>query len=305
MIILLLFSLLSVHSQAQLPGGSWEMGWETEMETTLELALEEDWDLDDVLEFYVDNQQSTSLNLDMEYEVGEDVPLEISGPESITVAANSNETFEISITGGNAEDIRAFGADTSMNILVRATQSAGSAEVRTEEIEGDVIFPRILKLTPTLNEQNDELFAGSSVPVDLLVENFGNANDAISSAEASIRNCPHLSVTQLETLEDQVIPPTDISGSEGKTFELRLEASTSHQARSCEVTLTIYSEGDLSSHSTTVSVTVQSPTQNDDQPVFDDDEEQTSSDSESALPFLSFVEFIIFYCIAAYAYRRS
>lgn len=290
--------------QAQFPGGSWEFGWETDMETTYILNLEDDWDVLDSIEFYVDNQQSTTLNLEIEYEFDDDIAIEISGPESVSIPANTNETYEITISGKTVEEVRAYGADASMEIVVRARQTAGSTDVRTEEIDGAMKFPRILKLKPTLNEPTDELFAGSSVPVDLLVENEGNANDAISSTEASIRNCPHLSVTKLETLENQVIEPTGVNGGVGKNFELRIEASSSHQERICDVTLTIFSEGAQTSHSSTISVQVKAPTTNTDKPVFDDDDSTTNTDENSALPWLTSFDLLLMLLVASFFARK-
>ncbi|MEK9730534.1 MAG: hypothetical protein VW230_02105 [Candidatus Poseidoniales archaeon] len=289
--------------QAQFPGGSWEFGWETDMDTTYVLNLEDDWDLQDSIEFFVDNQQSTTLNLEIEYDFDDDLAIEIDGPESVSVPANTNETFEITITGKTEEEIRSFGADTSMDIVVRARQTAGSTDVRTEEIDGAMKFPRILKLKPTLNEPTDELFAGSSVQAILLVENEGNANDAISSAEASIRNCPHLSVNKLETLENQVIEPTGVNGGVGSTFELRVEASSSHQERICDVTVTIYSEGAQTSHSSTISVQVKAPTTNTDKPVFEDDT-TTNSEDNTSLPWISSFEFIMVFLFASIFVRK-
>jgi len=302
-IVMLMFALV-LPAQAQLPGGSWEFGWDTDMDTTYVLALEEDWDLEDTIKFYVDNTQSTTLNLDIEYEFEDDLPIDFDGPESVSVGANSNESFEITITGTTEDEIRQFGADTSIELTVRAKQTAGSAEVRTEEIDGKMKFPRILKLKPTLSEPTDELFAGSSVPVDLLVENEGNANDAISSAEVSIRNCPHLSVSKLDTLENQVIEPTGVNSAEGKTFELRVEASSSHQERMCDITLTVYSEGASTSHSTSMTISVKAPTSNTDEPIFEDDESSTNTDETSALSSLSAAQGILTILLAAILTRK-
>ncbi|MDA0715189.1 MAG: hypothetical protein O3A74_01330 [archaeon] len=300
--ILFLLPLL-IPIQAQFPGGSWEFGWETDMDTTYVLNLEDDWDLQDSIEFFIDNQQSTTVNLEIEYEFDDDLAIEIEGPESVSIPANTNETFEVTITGKSEEEIRSFGADTSMDIVVRARQTAGSTDVRTEEIDGAMKFPRILKLKPTLNEPTDELFAGSSVAVNLLVENEGNANDAISSAEASIRNCPHLTVNKLETLENQVVEPTGVNGGVGSMFELRVEASSSHQERMCDVTLTIYSEGAQTSHSSTISVQVKAPTTNTDKPVFEDDTTPDTQDN-SSLPWLSSFEFIMAVLFASIFVRK-
>jgi len=302
-VVILLLPLV-IPAQAQLPGGSWEFGWDTDMGTTYVLDLEDDWDLEDSIKFYVDNTQSTTLNLDIEYEFEDDLPIDFDGPESVSVGANSNESFEITITGTTEDEIRQFGADTSIELVVRAKQTAGSAEVRTEEIDGKMKFPRILKLEPTLYEQTDELFAGSSVPVELLVENLGNANDAISSAEVSIRNCPHLSVSKLETLENQVIEPTGVNNAEGKTFELRVEASSSHQERMCDVTLTVYSEGDSTSHSTSMTVSVKAPTVNNDEPIFENDESSTNTGDTSALSSVTAVQVILMVLIAALLTRK-
>ena len=103
--------------------------------------------------------------------------------------------------------------------------------MRSQEISADITVPRMYRLVPEAIEPVDTLFAGSWVDFTLEVSNLGNTQDAITTGEATIRSCPHLSVAGLDQLENQVVAVTNTNGENKAEFTLRLEASSSHQER--------------------------------------------------------------------------
>ena len=303
--LLFLLSTLPSAAGQDVQGPSWEMGWVTDVDPKYLVELEEDWDLTGELVIYVSNDGPAELNLDITYDYDEDGPFEFDGPESVSVSGNTNDTFTVSITGGSAEEVRSFSPNSKIELTVVGSEQVGSSSLRSEEIQADISVPRMFRLVPTLVEPSDTLFAGSWVEFTLDVSNLGNTQDAITKGEATIRSCPHLSVTGLEQLENTVVQVTDSSGSNKASFTLRLEASSSHQERTCEVSLAVTSEGDESQRSSTINIDVKAPTVDDDTPVFDDEDEGSSDATDSNLMWLSFVEVLLVMVGSVVVLRRS
>ena len=277
----------------------------TDVDPKYLVDLEEDWDLTGELVIYVSNDGPAELNLDITYDYDEDGPFEFDGPESVSVSGNTNDTFTVSITGGSAEEVRSFSPNSKIELTVVGSEQVGSSSLRSQEIQADVSVPRMYRLIPTLVEPSDTLFAGSWVEFTLDVSNLGNTQDAITEGEATVRSCPHLSVTGLEQLENTVVQVTDSAGSNKASFTLRLEASSSHQERTCEVSLAVTSEGDDSQRSSTINIDVKAPTVDDDTPVFDDEEEGSSDVTDSNLMWLSFVEVLLVMVGSVVVLQRS
>jgi len=137
------------------------------------------------------------------------------------------------------------------------------------------------RLLPEITPPTETLFPGSWVEFSLQVKNMGNTQDAITVGEATIRSCPHLSVVGLEELENTVVPVTESNGNNAVGFTLRLEATSSHQERTCEVSISVESEGDNNLRSSTMDVAVKAPQVDTDAPTDDEDEGETSSRNET------------------------
>ena len=103
-----------------------------------------------------------------------------------------------------------------------------------------------------------------------------------------------MSVAGLEQLENTVVQVTDAEGTNKATFTLRLEASSTHQERSCEVSISVVSEGDNAERSSTFNVNVEAPTAEEETPVSDGegDDERPSVPESTSLPSLSLVELL-------------
>ncbi len=255
-----------------LDGPSWEMGWVTDVDPKYVVELEDDWDLSGELVVFVNNDGPAELNLALTYDYDEDGPFTFDGPESVSVSGNTNDTFTIKITGGSAEEVRSFSPSSKIELTVVGEEQVGESSLRNQEIQADVSVPRMYRLVPTVSLPTETLFAGSWVEFTLEVSNLGNTQDAITVAEATVRSCPHLSVTGLEELEDTVVQVTASNGNNKASFTLRLEATSSHQERTCEVGIAIESEGDGAQRSDSMNIDVKAP-QEDNDPTVEEDED--------------------------------
>ena len=284
--LLVLMGLPAVQAQ-DMQGPSWEMGWVTDVDPKYVVELEEDWDLTGELVVYVSNDGPAALNLALSYDYDEDGPFSFDGPDDIEVAGNTNDTFTISITGVDAQTVRAFSPSSSLELTVTGEEKVGDSTLRSQDVSADITVPRMFRLIPNLIAPTDTLFSGSWVDFTLEVSNLGNTQDAITMGEATVRSCPHLSVTGLEQLENTVVQVTNANGDNAVVFTLRLEASTSHQERTCEVSIAVESEGDQSQRSSTINVDVVAPEVSETTNEEEDEEDQPLVPDSSSLPWAS------------------
>lgn len=301
--LLLLMGVPSVQAQ-DLQGPSWEMGWVTDVDPKYVVDLEEDWDLTGELVIYVSNDGPAALSLALSYDYDEDGPFSFDGPEDIEVAGNTNDTFTISITGEDAQTVRSFSPSSSLELTVLGQEKVGDSTVRTQEIAADITVPRMYRLIPDLIEPTDTLFSGSWVDFTLEVSNLGNTQDAITKGEATVRSCPHLSVTGLDQLDNTVVQVTNSNGDNAVGFTLRLEASTSHQERTCEVSIAVESEGDQSVRSTTFNVDVVAPEVKETTDDEEEEEDQPLLPDSTSLPWVSLFDILTVVLLALFARHR-
>ncbi|MDP6199484.1 MAG: hypothetical protein QF531_01825 [Candidatus Poseidonia sp.] len=299
----LLFAGFPVAAQ-DMQGPSWEMGWVTDVDPKYLVELEEDWDLGGSLVVYVSNEGPAELNLALSYDDDEDDPFIFDGPDSISVAGNTNDTFTISISGASAEEVRSFSPSSSIEFTVIGEEKVGESTLRTQEIQADVSVPRMYRLVPEAIQPSDTLFAGSWVDFSLEVSNLGNTQDAITTGEATVRSCPHLSVAGLDQLENQVVAVTTESGENKAQFTLRLEASSSHQERTCEVSLSVKSEGDGTERSTTINVDVKAPKAEEEVLSEDEEEDDPVLPDSSSLVWLAPVEMMMLISVVLLVVNR-
>ncbi|MEC8167466.1 MAG: hypothetical protein VX052_00470, partial [Candidatus Thermoplasmatota archaeon] len=295
LITVALLSCVPVSQAQDMQGPSGEMGWVTDVDPKYVVDLEDDWDLTGELVVFVSNDGPAALNLDITYDYDEDGPFSFDGPDSIEVAGNTNDTFRISITGAESDVVRAFSPSSSVELVVLGEEKVGDSTLRSQEVSADVTVPRMYRLMPNAVAPTDVLFAGSWVDFTLEVSNLGNTQDAITTGEATVRSCPHLTVTGLEQLDDTVVPVTNTNGDNKATFTLRLEASSSHQERTCEVSIAVESEGDNTQRSSTFNVDVKAPST--DEPVVSEDDvnegDAGSLSTSDSLPWLSTSEAVV------------
>ena len=295
LITVALLSCVPVSQAQDMQGPSWEMGWVLDVDPKYVVDLEDDWDLTGELVVFVSNDGPAALNLDITYDYDEDGPFSFDGPDSIEVAGNTNDTFRISITGAESDVVRAFSPSSSVELVVLGEEKVGDSTLRSQEVSADVTVPRMYRLMPNAVAPTDVLFAGSWVDFTLEVSNLGNTQDAITTGEATVRGCPHLTVTGLDQLDDTVVQVTNANGDNKATFTLRLEASSSHQERTCEVSIAVESEGDNTQRSSTFNVDVKAPST--DEPVVSEDDvsegDAGSLSTSDSLPWLSTSEAVV------------
>lgn len=307
---LLVFSLLMMAfiptSSAQFPDNNpWEFGWESDVEPSYLLILDgEKWEIEDILYFYVENPRMNDLSLTITVEFdSEDELLDTTYDEEISIASQENKTFPVELLSSNPDDVRSFSPDTSFSIKITATETAGTAQIESKEIEANLKVPRSHKLVPEATTPTYAVSAGTWVEATLHLNNMGNSVDAAKAIEADVRSCPLLDIEGLDSALNVQVKPTGVNGQEAESFTFRIEPSSAHPSRTCEVTISVTSEGDNNQRSVVFEVEIQEAGDSDSDSNSGTDSGSSSSGStdgdSSALPSLSFLTTFILVGIAA------
>ena len=287
---------LPVNAQSPIDGQSWTLGWATDMDSTYIVEMDLDWDAEGEVIAYVENNRMAQLELDLSYEFDSWVPFSFTGPETISVSANSNDTFVIKFSPIDDDDTREYNPDNSSTLTITAEEKVGDTSASTQDIEGDVSVPRVFDLRPTVTLPDETLHAGSWIDISTQLVNNGNARDAVKEASVQFRSCPHLSMMGLDELANTLVETTDAQSGKDVFASLRLEASESQPNRVCEITLSLTSEGDDASRSVTFELEVMAVEADDsaqESPQNDDEEETNSLSQESnSLPWAGGVELL-------------
>ena len=226
----------SAQDQVEIP--SWEVGWETNMNGVYELELSGDDDILDSIDFFIANDRMGEVNLAISVEWAESsVPIELEYDESVTIPASDNQTFSIEIS-----DITGYSFDRSpsesMTLVLTAEEQIFEQQASSQEIDAELSVPAVFDLSLESVSNGETLYSGSSVEYQVLVTNNGNGKDVIKMPESSVKSCPSVSVEGLDAIKD-----TEIDNSTTKDFTIRISASESQPARSCEITISIKSAG--------------------------------------------------------------
>lgn len=287
---------LPVNAQSPIDGQSWTLGWATDMDSTYIVEMDLDWDAEGEVIAYVENNRMAQLELDLSYEFDSWVPFSFTGPETISVSANSNDTFAIKFSPIDDDDTREYNPDNSSTLTITAEEKVGDTSASTQDIEGDVSVPRVFDLRPTVTLPDETLHAGSWIDISTQLVNNGNARDAVKEASVQFRSCPHLSMMGLDELANTLVETTDAQSGKDVFASLRLEASESQPNRVCEITLSLTSEGDAASRSVTFELEVMAVEVDDssqESPQTDDEEETNSLSQESnSLPWAGGIELL-------------
>lgn len=296
-------SAIPVNAQSPIDGQSWTLGWATDMDSTYIVEMDLDWDAEGEIIAYVENNRMAQLELDLTYEFDSWVPFSFSGPETITVSANGNDTFTVKFSSIDDDDTREYSPDNSSTLTISAEEKVGDTSASTQEIEGDVSVPRVFDLRPAVTLPDETLHAGSWIDLSTQLVNNGNARDAVKEASVQFRSCPHLSMTGLDELADTLVETTGAQNGKDVFATLRLEASDSQPNRVCEVTISLTSEGDDASRSVTFELEVMAVEANDspqDMPQTDDQEGSSSLSEESnAMPWVGGIELLMLVGLAS------
>ena len=246
----------SVAAQDQFEAPSWTLGWSTDMDDGFTIEMDDDWDIDGEIVAYIENTRMSQVELELTYEVNTWTPYTYEGPESITVAAGENKTFTITLSNDNDIDAREYNPDNTSALTVTADEKVGDTSTGNQEIEGTIRVPKVFNLKPEVTLSEDDLYAGSTVDLSIQLMNLGNDKDAVKDASAEVRSCPHLTVEGLDALVNTLVDPTGAQNGKETSAILTLVASESQPRRTCEVTISLVSEGDDTARSTTFDVDV-------------------------------------------------
>ncbi len=246
----------SVAAQDQFEAPTWTLGWSTDMDDGFTIEMDDDWDIDGEIVAYIENTRMSQVELELTYEVNTWTPYTYEGPESITVAAGENKTFTITLSNDNDIDAREYNPDNTSALTVTADEKVGDTSTGNQEIEGTIRVPKVFNLKPEVTLSEDDLYAGSTVDLSIQLMNLGNAKDAVKDASAEVRSCPHLTVEGLDALVNTLVDPTGAQNGKDTSAILTLVASESQPRRTCEVTISLVSEGDDTARSTTFDVDV-------------------------------------------------
>ena len=271
----------SAVAQDQFEAPSWTLGWSTDMDDGFTVEMDDDWDIDGEIVGYIENTRMSQVQLELTYDVNTWVPYTYDGPETITVAAGENKSFTITLTNDEGIDAREYNPDNSSTLTVTADEKVGDTSTGTQEIDGTVRLPKVFYLKPEITPSNDDLFAGSNVEISIQMLNLGNAKDAVKEASAQVRSCPHLSVDGLDALANTVVETTGAQNGKDSTAILTLVASESQPRRTCEVTISLVSEGDDVARSTTFDVEVFAYEEEETKPTGESDQDDDDSSSSN------------------------
>ena len=296
--------LPGVAAQDQVEIPSWEVGWETNMDGIYELELSGQDDIDDSIEFFVANERMVDLNLEItiEWDESDNIPIELEYDESISVAASDNQTFTIEIS-----DLSGYSflrsPTKSMTLLLSAQEVALEQPLSTQEIDAELVVPAVFNLKLESQSKDEILYSGSSVEYLLKVSNEGNTKDVIKSPQASIKSCPSINVEGLDVMAD-----VELENSTVGEYVVRISASASQPERICEITISIKSAGNGQISSTIFEIDVNSNAGNDDERTVSDNDEPTNNGETEltetdTLDFIGIFELIFIVAIAV-SFRR-
>jgi hypothetical protein len=295
---------ITINTSAQF-SQSWELGWITDVDGNYEVEMEADWDISGELVIFIENSRQSELNVNFNLEWDSDIPFIVDGPETGTVAGGENLSFTFTLTDNSALDIRSFSPSDTYVLTLTAEEVVSDQTVSSQDLDAGVKLPKNFNLQPD-SVEDQSMYSDTWIEVEVLVSNWGNYRDAVTSADVEIRSCPNLKAEGLEQFDNLVVEPTDLDNNIAKGFNVKFVASASHPDRTCEVTFSVISEGDERVRSTTFDLRVSAVE------VVDDDQSSDGgssngdglSENNSNLAWFGFYELLIILLLAIYWPRR-
>jgi hypothetical protein len=303
MALFLLTTIPSVQSQGDIYPWDIEIEFEND-DSSDPFDISEDGKA--TITFTVSNNGFLSMDLEFEYEG----PFQgtYTGPSDASIAANSNESFQLEVTKIKVLD---FPAKTQEDFLITAKvislQGTPQISPSSKDAEGKLIIPIVYSLDLEIADPVGPMNAGTAVPLRVSVINIGNIEDRVGDIDIS-DNCPLLTPNNgLDSLMTKNLNP-------GQTAQadLELTASESHPKRTCKVEISIASNGAMNTgassslSSAEVQVTID-PTLSDNTDTVDsvDDTTTTTEVVGSSLPSSGLVSIILCVLSALVFTRRN
>ena len=295
---------ITINTSAQF-SQSWELGWVTNVDGNYEVEMEDDWDISGELVIFIENSRQNELNVNFNLEWDSDIPFIVDGPDTGTVAGGENLSFTFTLTDNSALEIRSFSPSDTYVLTLTAEEVVTDQTVSSQDLDAGVKLPKNFNLQPD-SVEDQSMYSDTWIEVEILVSNWGNYRDAVTSADIEIRSCPNLKAEGLEQFDNLVVEPTELDNNVAKGFDVKFIASISHPDRTCEITFSVISEGDERVRSTTFDLKVSAA-----EDVVDDQssgggssDADGLSENTSNLAWFGFYELLAILLLAIYCPRR-
>ncbi len=244
-----------VSSQTPNPNNpSWSIGWEVEEDEVL-MNLDSTFQFETMLTFWIDNARPLpseyEIDIEITYPSGcDENSFSIDSESKVNVEANTNETFEIKISGngegnqvGNEQPLcptsEVFSLELSVNDLIVAGQAGDGSKTIEQNLRFSSVYFLDIEFTETDNwNLVDNIKSGTSEFAGLVIENKGNSIDSLRDPDFMFRYCPQMDYSIIEG-------GTDGNANLGESWNLMIEltASSSHPDKNCELIFSVVSEG--------------------------------------------------------------
>ncbi len=288
--------MLMPLASSQTPSNEWEIGWENDSEPEI-LQLDGSFNFDITIEFWIENARPVPADIEFEVESNEDFT--IDDPGSVSVPANSNESFEISISGSGLDDanklIDARGQYYDV-VTVVANLMMGGQSSDSKEIEKQLQFSPVYEFDyPSIDDINLDMKAGTDKEITIDIENKGNVDDAIKKIDFSFKSCPQMDYEVVSGLEKGTVISTKVSG------VIKLISPSSHPDKTCTFEVNTVSEGSSLGYVGKFDFTVEAPEviSQEDEDNQNGENQMDSSSDNSSLPYLPFSLSMITVILAA------
>ena len=282
---------------AQQPGiPDWNIGWEDDDDTVF-LELDSNKRFNVEIEGYVENTRPTPVEIFFEVSLDNEDVFSVAFPETMTISAGSNSSFQITISGiGKDSDGKMYDADQVFDTLeLSAEEKIAGTSIGSKQIEKDLQFAAYHELIPsTIKSEIGDLQSGSDEKIKIYVDNEGNSADSVSKVNLMIRGCPLLDISGQDLLVGKAIA----SGS-SISQEITISAPSNHASKKCTVEITITSEGSDRSSSTDFEIKVEAPeTSSSSNSGSDNDQNSNQQDNDfevesNSLPAPSFISCLL------------
>ena len=316
--ILFLAMLLPVAS-AQLPDVSnpgWNIGWEVEEDEVM-MDLDGTMQFETKLKFWIDNTRPLPSDYDIEVEMTypsgcDEGSFSIDSESKVNVGANTNETFEIKISGNGYGDLgepcptsEVFSLELVISDLIVAGQAGDGSKTIDQNLRFTPVYSLEIEFAATDNwNMADDIKSGTSEFVEVKIRNKGNSIDSIRNPSVSFRGCPQMESKVLEG-ESKLNTNEETNGE--WWAEIELIASSSHPEKKCDLVFSVVSEGDGKTYSETLKFNVEAIDIKEENAELEETESSDSSglqSESSSLPAISSLMCIITVLLSAF-FRRE
>ena len=232
----------------------------------------------------------------------------------MNVEANTNETFEIKISGDGYGKVmdgnwqlcpisEVFSLELSVNDLIVAGQAGDGSKTIEQNLRFSSVYVLYIEFTETDNwNLVDNIKSGTSEFVGLVIENKGNSIDSLRDSDFMFRYCPQMDYSIIEG-------GTDGNANLGESWNLMIEltASSSHPDKNCELIFSVVSEGNGYTYVEVLEFSVDAPDIKEESEKSEEKEDSESSElgaETSSMPAISSLLCIITVIFSAFCRQK-